>query len=720
MKVSTNSVRFSVGISTFAMAMVLLSSMLIVAFYYFQDVSRARERTVRNVSNIVQQIEDKTRVLASALFLTIDNIVAISSLAESRQDGDKSLRVILTPMFRQNPSITAAYIGYSDGDFSQLVSLFGRDHDARLPYRASADASFAVIRIEENLDGSRARRVQAYAANGTPIGRQWGEPTDFDPRERPWYRAGRATESVYHRTNPYVFSKTRQPGITISRNLSGPELGTAGVDLDLRSLNGFLSDLRLTPSTRLAIVSPNGTLLSHTLIDPVAVKPKANGDVELSLRKLTRASDPVLFALGELSEGTGSLEEFSVDGETHFGQVLGVNLGGAEPDRLLVAVPWSEIAGPLSSARNQALAVTAGLAAFVMIMAIFVGRKLARPIERLTVEAEAIGNLDLTPDVVRINSPFNEIQKLGDAMRAMKSTISVLALYVPRTLVAQLMESGSGGQLGGTRRDLAFLFTDIEGFTTISEKADSAVMMRQLSEYFEVLSNAILHHNGTIDKYIGDAVMAFWNAPRDDLEMASNACKAALRANNGLTTLNIRWDIDGRTALLTRFGLHVGNAMVGNVGCSDRINYTAMGSPVNAAARLEGMNKFFGTTILASDAIRRRTGNMFVWRRIGMVNPKGVLTPLTIFELVGLDRNLPDMPGIPPVKEDVRDFVAEWNAIFEIYVGRQWQDCCDRMTDFLDRHPDDLVAKFYLERVEAYLENPPPPEWNGAEEFSSK
>ena len=727
MKVPKHTVRFSAGISTFAMAMVLLSSMMIVTFYYYQDTTRTRERTVRRVAGIIQQIENQTRVLTGSVFMVLDTLVAISDLATARDDAERSLKAILAPIVIQSESITSAYIGYSDGELAQIVPFAGRDNQTRLPYRASVDAAYAMVHVREGRDANRLREVQAHGASGRDIGAAWSEETDYDARQRPWFRANRAAgPELYFRTDPYVFAKSRAPGITVSRNLNGVDLGTAGVDLDLGSLNAFLSSLRLTPSSRLAIVSPNGTLLSHTQIDPVMVMSHSNGDVKLSLRKLTAAMDPALHALSQLpvedaaTEMEDTIHSLSSQGEIYLGRSFNLNLGGAENDRLLIAVPWNEVAAPLSSARNLALLATAGLAAFVMILTIFVGRKLARPMERLTEDAQAMGNLEFSDNAREISSPFLEVQKLSEAMRTTNSTIAVLARYVPRSLVTQLVESGTGGDLGGTRRELAFLFTDIEGFTTLSEKADSATMMRQLSEYFECISNAILHHNGTIDKYIGDAVMAFWNAPRDDLEMASNACKAALLANNGLTTLNIRWDIDGRMALATRYGLHVGTAVVGNVGCSDRLNYTAMGAAVNAAARLEGLNKFFGTTILASDAVRRRTGTMFVWRRIGSVNPKGVLTPLTIYELAGLDAPLPDMPGIRPVSASLRARVDEWNALFEIYLNRDWTACGEGMEDYLSRFPDDRVAEFYLERVRDYAENAPPPDWNGAEEFTSK
>ena len=715
-----NRIRFSVGISTFAMIMVLVSSIMIVAYYFHQDTMRAHDRTVRQVSAVLQQVEARTSVLTGALILTLDSIVAVTGLTNDREEIGQSLQVILAPVLVQNPSITSAYVGYADGEFTQIVSFVDRDLEARGPYRATKDADFAYVRVIPSLDGGGDRIVQPVSPTGRAVGAPWQEPSDYDPRVRPWYRkGGNGAQSQYFLTDPYVFSKSRQPGITISRPLTRYDLGTAGVDVDLQSLTVFLEELKLTDETRLAIISPSGYLLSHTHLDPVEAKTGDDGVVQLSLRKLEPEFDPILSTLIGRPEHSETMTDFLVQDDRFLGSSISINLGGGAAYSLLIAVPWDEIAAPLYQSRNRALAATMALAAIVMILAVFVGRWLAKPIEKLTGEAEAIGQLDFDQQVT-IRSPFSEIQQLNDAMSSMKQAISTFARYLPRSLVAQLVESGASAELGGTRRDLAIMFSDIEGFTTITEKSASGPMMHQLSQYFEGQSNAILKHNGTIDKFIGDAVMAFWNAPRDDLEMASNACKAVLEASNALATLNVRWDIEGRPALETRYGLHLGSAVVGNVGSSERMNYTAMGASVNLAARLEGLNKFFETTILASDAVRKRTGNAFIWRTVGLVNPKGVLTPVLVHELLGLAHALPDLQGIKPVSTEKREQADRWNIVFDCYLKGRWEECRGLVDAFLEQYPEDTVARYYSERVDHYIENPPTGAWVGAEEFSTK
>ncbi|MEM1047462.1 MAG: adenylate/guanylate cyclase domain-containing protein [Pseudomonadota bacterium] len=720
MKTSPNTIRFSIGISTFAMAMVLLSSILIVVFYYMQDTQRAETRTARNISETVRQVEARVRVLTSAMRLTLDNMVSVSALIGDRENTSASLQVILPPILTRNPAITSAYLGFEDDDFIQVVPLAGRGPAVRKLYRAAPEAVFAIVEVSDNAAGSRTRTVRSVDGRGRAVGRRWSEPTTFRPSERPWYGVGGLTAAnTYFRSPPYVYAASHQPGITLSRRLSASDPGTAGVDLDLQSLKEFLISLKLTRTARLAIISPDNRLLGHTQIDPVDVRAKSGGSVSLTLRSLDAALDPVLAGLAAMPDLGRDPTDFMVDGRRYFGSVIPVELGGNEADRLLIAVPWDEIAQPLNEARNRALLVMLGLALFVLIVAVFVGRWLARPIEKLTADAEAIGMLEFSSGAA-VRSPFSEVHQLSMAMQTMKSAIAVFSRYVPRSLVANLVESGTGGELGGVRRDIALMFTDIKDFTTISEKSDSMAMMRQLSDYFECLSTSILAHNGTIDKYIGDAVMAFWNAPRDDLEMASNACKAALRAQNGLQTLNIKWDIEGRDPFITRFGLHVGNAIVGNVGSSDRMNYTAMGAPVNVAARLEGLNKAFGTTILASDAVRRRTGSAFVWRTIGLVNPKGVSTPIMVHELIGLNASQPDVADLNPVSPAERARVDEWNRIFDAFLEKRWTESADWIAEYLTRFSDDGVARFYLERSRDYCQTPPPADWAGAEEFLSK
>ncbi|MEM8813332.1 MAG: cache domain-containing protein, partial [Pseudomonadota bacterium] len=542
MRTSDGQIRFSVGISTFVMAMVLVSSVLVIASYYRLDTSRAVDRTVRDVGATIDRIEVQAERLTDALGLTLDSIVTVSGLTDARTDEGSAMRAILASVFARTPSLTAGYVGYDDGRFLQVVSMIGKDAEFRAQYRASADAANALVSVSESLGGARFRSVRFFDQNGKELNGGWSGPTTYDPRDRPWYTIGEKAGAGAVRTRPYVFGRSLRPGITVARRLGGTVNGMAGVDLDLQNLSELLAGLKLTPSTRLAIVDDDGLILAHTEINPVNVKSGDGGSVDVGLRHLTATTDPLLAELASVSEARDELVRFTADGAEYFGRLIPIGLGAKTSDRLLIAVPWQEIAAPVYAARNRALLVTGGLAVIVLGIAILIARRLARPLERLTEEAQAVGTLAFSDDTVSVRSPFAEIQQLGDAMRSTKSALSIFARYVPRSLVSHFIESGEGADLGGVRRDIALMFTDIKDFTTITENADSALMMRQLSEYFECVSNAILDHNGTIDKYIGDAVMAFWNAPRDDLEMASNACKAALAARDGLAALNIKWD----------------------------------------------------------------------------------------------------------------------------------------------------------------------------------
>ena len=159
-----------------------------------------------------------------------------------------------------------------------------------------------------------------------------------------------------------------------------------------------------------------------------------------------------------------------------------------------------------------------------------------------------------------------------------------------------MIDNSISTRLGGVKQEITLVFTDVQGFTTIAESADPDVLMRQTSRYFSVLTQAFLAEGGTIDKFIGDAVMVFWNAPNPQPDHVARACRAALAAKAAGERLNAEFEAEGLKPFITRFGIHVGEAVVGNVGSTERMNYTALGNTVNLAARLEGLNKQVGTT----------------------------------------------------------------------------------------------------------------------------
>ncbi|HEX3524297.1 MAG TPA: adenylate/guanylate cyclase domain-containing protein, partial [Stellaceae bacterium] len=178
------------------------------------------------------------------------------------------------------------------------------------------------------------------------------------------------------------------------------------------------------------------------------------------------------------------------------------------------------------------------------------------------------------------------------------------------------------------------LFTDVTNFTGIAETAEPDSLMRQTSRHFAALTEAFLAEGGTVDKFIGDSVMVFWNAPHLQLDHVERACRAALAAKAASEALNGQFEAEGLRPFAVRLGIHFGDAVVGNVGSVERMNYTALGNSVNLAARLEGLNKEYGTTILVSEAVRKRVEHCFRFKAIASVIAKGMTTETQVFELV--------------------------------------------------------------------------------------
>jgi adenylate cyclase len=229
---------------------------------------------------------------------------------------------------------------------------------------------------------------------------------------------------------------------------------------------------------------------------------------------------------------------------------------------------------------------------------------------------------------------IREIDDLGRSVSTMRTVVQTFSSFIPKRLVQQLVASGTALRPGGVRREVTVLFTDIEGFTHITENADPERVMRYTSRYLAALSEVIAAHGGTVDKFVGDAVMAIWNAPSDDPDHVVHACAAVLACRKASEELNAEFQREGWPAYRTRFGLHTGEAVVGNVGSADRMNYTVLGAVVNLAARLEALNKDYGTAILVSEQIERRAGDRFLFRPIDRIAPKGFAATVAIYELV--------------------------------------------------------------------------------------
>jgi adenylate cyclase len=278
------------------------------------------------------------------------------------------------------------------------------------------------------------------------------------------------------------------------------------------------------------------------------------------------------------------------------------------------------------------LAIVAG-AAFIPVAWMF-GSAMSRSLKAITGEAVKLQKL-AEPAPAPVTSRIREIHELGSAMKLAQRAIWSFAHFVPKELVQRVIDNSISTELGGVREEITVVFTDVRDFTTIAESAEPDSLMHQTSRYFSVLTEAFLAEGGTIDKFIGDAVMVFWNAPNPQPDHVERACRAAVAARSACGKLNSQFEAEGLKPFFTRFGIHVGEAVVGNLGSTERMNYTALGNTVNLAARLEGLNKQFGTVILVSEGVYLRARHCFQFRAFESVIAKGMTKETRIFELVG-------------------------------------------------------------------------------------
>jgi adenylate cyclase len=290
------------------------------------------------------------------------------------------------------------------------------------------------------------------------------------------------------------------------------------------------------------------------------------------------------------------------------------------------------------------------------------------------------------------------LEKAKTAMRAMSK-------YVPVNLVRQLYQKGEEPVLGGKSAELSVLFTDIKDFTTFAESIPPGELAEVLGRYLQAMAEAIQGEKGTIDKYIGDAVMTFWNAPEPVAGHEILACRAALCCQEALQKLYDSPHWGNAPRFETRFGLHRCVAMVGHFGAPDRLNYTAIGDGINLTSRLEGLNKHYGTHIIASESIHAAAKDAFEFRLLDRVAVKGKTEGIVIYEL--LAGRLAGKPRPQFIERYEQAFAAYQRGDFAAALG------------LLDGLDEDLPGRILAGRCREFL-NHPPINWNGIHVFDSK
>jgi adenylate cyclase len=272
------------------------------------------------------------------------------------------------------------------------------------------------------------------------------------------------------------------------------------------------------------------------------------------------------------------------------------------------------------------------------------------------------------------------------------------------------------------KTNVTVMFSDIRGFTTISEKLDAQDLALFLNEYLSDMTRIVFKCQGTLDKYIGDAVMAFWGAPFEEPNHAARSCEAALEMIERVRTLQKKWKAEGKPHLEIGIGLNTGVASVGDMGSDLRYGYTALGDAVNLTSRLEGMNKEYGTNILVTESCYEASKSAgFVFRELDLIRVKGKLQPVTIYELVARSSEIGTDPiGKGGLAADWRERLEKFAAARELYGRREWGAAQTAFTEILERWPADGPSRTYWKRCQEYLFEEPGHSWDGVFVMTSK
>jgi adenylate cyclase len=260
------------------------------------------------------------------------------------------------------------------------------------------------------------------------------------------------------------------------------------------------------------------------------------------------------------------------------------------------------------------------------------------------------------------------------------------------------------------KTDITVMFSDIRGFTTISEKLDAQDLALFLNQYLSDMTSLVFDNHGTLDKYIGDAVMAFWGAPFEEPGHAGRACDTALKMMDRVREMQKKWEAEGKPHLDIGIGLNTGVASVGNMGSALRYGYTALGDTVNLSSRLEGLNKDYGTHILVNETTYSAAKNDgFLFRELDLIRVKGKLQPVTLYELIGRSGEN-SVYGTP---DEVRARLDSFQQSRELYRNRRWEEAQKSFQAILDKWPDEGPARTYWKRCQDYLFDEPPIGWDG-------
>ena len=643
-----------------------------------------------------------------------------------------SLRNVLVT----SPNISSVYYGYESGLFVEIILEKKIEGFFKTIGVAQPDGADTVIHTVYQKVRDETKHEDIHGKHKDPeVVEGWAflsenkkiskmdtsHRTTYDHRKRPWYKEAVKNEEIAW--TGFIELKTAlrgQTGLIVSKAIfdeNAKFTGVISLDITKESMSAMLKkELSLTPNMAVFVVDETDHVVATSFGKPEDMTKELVDEKILKIGDVKNPEAEQALKSYNANPLNKDVQQFMFNGVDYL-YIVNDNLKNIPGKmKVLICAPLSDFTGTFKAARNDDIIFGIIILLLSGVVTFLTSRNISKPITILANEANKIKDFNFEGSLV-LKTDIIEIQHLYQALTSLKTSIQSFSFYIPKTLVKRLLQRKQAIHVGGRSKEITLLFSDIANFTTISENMSAEKIAIHLSDYFNALGDIISVHEGTIDKYIGDAIMAFWGAPIQDRFHVRNACKAALLCQKKLDELNRIWKRDEKPELKTRIGVHTGNAIVGNIGSGERMNYTAIGDSVNLCSRLESLNKVYGTYIIASESVVHSVKNEFYFRPLDMVVVKGKTQPIKIYELVGFQSR---DPLIVPSDEKIL-FIEDFEKAYNLYLSRQFKEALQAFTDINAKFlTGDLSVGIYIKRCEELMKNPPPKEWNGAYTFTHK
>ena len=676
-------------ISGLVLASIMVSAIGVHLLWW--RAAEANSHTLADTINeqIVSAVEKQLTTITSEARAahTAIRTLFVQHVLETRE-ADKREFVFLSQLQAQ-PNISWVAFGWPDRAFFAAHKL--------------GDLGLEMMEIAP-VDGAIKRRIDQYqvVVGDIQFEKRRFENTDYDVTAQEWFRTGMGIDE------PRWFEVSVHPvGMRPSIAYAGPvdvyqkRQGVLAVIIEYTRLAQFLSELSVGKSGAAFILRQDGTTVA-------APDPDAD---ELNMQ---RSDQPLLpIAEGAMKQAGSSYDvdkriasqvRLVAAGNTYAVSLTPLTFPGWT---LATVIPEAEFLGPIEATIRQLLIGLAILILAAGIISAWLARRvIATPLIMVVGELKHVARFDLEK-VRRHASRVTELENLSNAIADMAGGLAAFRKYIPADLVKTLVSEGIEPRPGGSIRNLTVMFADIAGFTGLSERLGDQIIPL-LASYLDTMSREVSTHGGTIDKFIGDAVMAFWGAPAANANHAVDACRAALACQRALRASGL--GDDSGKPLRVRIGINSGDMLVGNIGSEVRLNYTVIGDAVNVASRLEGANKEYGTEIIIGEETRRLAGDRIQVRELDRLMVYGRAGGIAIYELLDLAEE-----GVAPP-----DWVARYACGLAAYRARDFAAAMGFFRQVLDARASDQPARMMCKRCDQFLKSPPGDDWQATNEMKAK